>query len=105
MQYAQCSQEAPRRILAACFSVKFCAVNVAPRTISVIEDDAWGMAETVICDVHKVALDCVPYAYNSAEMSSTSGKTLDLPMIHERRTSGRKLLLQRRQQRPRRATS
>jgi hypothetical protein len=33
----------------------------------VIEDDAWGMAETVICDVHKVALDGVPYAYNSAE--------------------------------------
>jgi hypothetical protein len=34
----------------------------------VVEDDAWGMAETVICDVHKVALDGgIPYIYNSAE--------------------------------------
>jgi len=34
----------------------------------VIDDDAWGMAETMICDVHKVALDGgMPFAYNNAE--------------------------------------
>lgn len=34
----------------------------------VIEDDAWGMAETMICDDHKIALDGgVPYAYNHAD--------------------------------------
>jgi hypothetical protein len=34
----------------------------------VIEDDLWGMAETMICDVHKVALDGgMAYTYNNAE--------------------------------------
>jgi hypothetical protein len=44
----------------------------------VIEDDAWGMAETMICDVHKVALDGgVAYTYNNTENVIYFGQDLE----------------------------
>jgi hypothetical protein len=49
----------------------------------VVEDDAWGMAEVMICENHKTALDAgLPYAYDHADNVIYIGQDLQSPESH-----------------------